>query len=412
MTPSRILKSIARRAVVSWRDRPTQQDIEALQANIDRVGLVIRVRWTLVAVLAAYSFLGGSVYLRDVPLAELARNMIVPAVALVFVLGYNAFYQATYRRLGNISFLNHAQLLFDMLIVTVLIYYSGGVYSWFASIYLLIILEGAFILPNRLHSWALSAVVPVLYGGLLLAEYTGAIRHVPMPFVGNDLATTATYVIVRYLWQATVMIGTAVVATLLVSRTRETEEGLRERVMVDALTGLYNRRYFHMALAREVDRAQRSGSRVAVILADIDDFTAFNELFGLEAGDRMLIALAQAARDAVDSSSGAKVALDTVCRLGGEEFAILVADGGRRLAERRDPLAVAEDFRKRMSRLRVDGGSVTASVGVAEFPRDANGPERLLSAADAALSAAFAEGGNRVVVASSEANPLERRDAV
>ncbi|MBE0477463.1 MAG: GGDEF domain-containing protein [Coriobacteriia bacterium] len=411
MTPSRIVKSIARRAMVSWREQPTQQDIEALQANIARVGLVIRIRWSLVAALALFSVLGGSVYLRDVRFSELLENMLVPAVALVFVLAYNTFYQATYRRLGNIAFLNHAQLLFDMVVATVLIHYSGGVYSWFATIYLLIILEGAFILPNRRHVWFLALASAVMYGSLVWSEYLGLLAHVDMPFVGNELARNPTFVAVRYLWQLTVMFGTAMLSTLLVSSARETEDELRSRVMLDARTGLYNRRYFQMALAREVERAQRTGCSVSVILVDINQFTAFNELFGIDAGDRMLCAIADAARSAVDASAGARAALDTVCRYGGEEFAAIVADSGRRSAERRDPLALAQDLRERVAALRVDGGSVTVSVGMAAYPRDADSPERLLSAADAALSAATAEGGNRVIVASGGAEQ-ERRSAV
>ena len=411
MAPSRIIKSIARRARVSWREQPTQQDIEALQANISRVGLVIRVRWTLVAALAIFSLLGGGVYLREVPVTELLRNMLVPAVALAFVLAYNSFYQATYRRLGNIAFLNHAQLVFDMVVTTVLVYYSGGVYSWFATIYLLIILESAFILPNRRHVWFLAATSASMYGAMLWSVYFGLLDHIPMPFVGNDVQSNLTYVAVRYFWQLTVMVGTAAVATRLAGSARDTEDSLRERVMLDNLTGLYNRRYFRMALSREVDRAQRSGCNVTVILADIDEFAAYNALFGIDAGDRMLCAVAGAAAEAVESSAGAKEALDTVCRYGGEEFSIIVADVGRRVTERRDPLSLAEDFRQRVSRLALEG-TVTVSVGVATFPADANSAERLLSAADAALSSAIALGGNRVTLASPDSGTDKGQRAV
>ncbi|MDO9173977.1 MAG: hypothetical protein Q7V62_04170, partial [Actinomycetota bacterium] len=84
--------------MVSWREQPTRYDIEALQANIRRVGLVVRVRWALVALLVVYSLLAGWAYTWLVPVAELAERMTVPALALAFVVLYNAFYQLNYKR--------------------------------------------------------------------------------------------------------------------------------------------------------------------------------------------------------------------------------------------------------------------------------------------------------------------------
>ena len=119
MNQSKIVKTLARRAMVSWREQPTQYDIEALRANIERVGLVIRVRWAIVAMLAAFSVVAAFVYGMYSDLDVLVRNMTIPAVALIFVLLYNGLYQATYRKVGNVSFLNQAQLLFDAVVVAV-----------------------------------------------------------------------------------------------------------------------------------------------------------------------------------------------------------------------------------------------------------------------------------------------------
>ena len=106
MTPNRIAKMLVRRLMVSSRDQLTRYDIEALQANIERVGLVIRVRWALVAALAGFSVLGGWTYALVTPVPRLLENMFIPAIAMAFVLGYNTFYWRTYRRLGNIAILN------------------------------------------------------------------------------------------------------------------------------------------------------------------------------------------------------------------------------------------------------------------------------------------------------------------
>jgi hypothetical protein len=131
VSPNRFAKSLLRRLRVSWREQPTQHDIEALAGNIARVGLVIRMRWLIVAAIITFSVVGGAIYLADtsVDMPRIVGNMLIPGATLLFVLAYNTYYQLTYRALGNIAVLNHAQLMFDSLVISVLVHYSGGVYS-------------------------------------------------------------------------------------------------------------------------------------------------------------------------------------------------------------------------------------------------------------------------------------------
>ena len=79
MSPSRIAKVLQRRLMVSWREQPTRYDIEALQANVRRVGLVIAVRWALAAALTLFSVLAASAYALETPWSELWANMWIPA---------------------------------------------------------------------------------------------------------------------------------------------------------------------------------------------------------------------------------------------------------------------------------------------------------------------------------------------
>ncbi|MHB9004240.1 MAG: hypothetical protein ACYC6C_09300, partial [Coriobacteriia bacterium] len=244
MSPHRLTKKLQRRLVVAYRDELTRYDIEAMQANIERVGMVIKTRWALVVALSVYSLIGGSLYARVVPFSDLILNMAVPAIALVFVLGYNTFYSSTYRRLGNIAILNHAQLLFDSLVVTVLVYYSGGAHSWFWAMYSLFVLEAAFILPRRRDAWLVAGFALLMLGVITWGEYFGLLPHVPVPFTSSDLTRNITYVSVRYLWQITVLSGTAMVATLMTAALRRREDILAAASVVDDRTGLYDRAYF------------------------------------------------------------------------------------------------------------------------------------------------------------------------
>lgn len=401
MNHSKLTKVLARTAMVSWREQPTQYDIEALRANVERVGLVIRVRWAIVAVLALYSTIAASIFSVTSDPDVLLRNMPVPALALIFVLMYNGLYQITYKKVGNIAFLNLAQLLFDAIVVTVLVYYSGGVYSWFSSMYLLFILEGAFILPKRSQVWVLAVASSALLGLVFFGEYTGAIPHVQLPFVTNDLQHNLTYVLVRYLWKVTLNAGAALVGMLMMKSIRQREAELEEGSFVDELTGLFNRPYFQRVLATEIERARRNDRSLALVLADIDGLGEVNRTFGVDVGDGLLAAIGRTLREVSDGQADEWARnVDTACRFGGEELALIVPELGRYqgaplpVAER--ALATAEAFRAAVERLRVSGVSATVSVGVVVSPRDGESPDALIDAADRVLADAVAAGGNTV----------------
>jgi len=398
---SKIAKTLARGAVVSWREQPTQYDIEALRANIERVGLVIRVRWAIVAILAGFSVVAASIYGVSTDPDVLVRNMTIPAIALIFVLMYNGFYQITYRKAANIALLNPAQLLFDTIVVTVLVYYSGGVYSWFSSMYLLFILESAFILPRRSQVWLLVIVSSLLYGIVLFGEYLGWFPHIDLPFVANELYANLTYVLVRYLWKVTLYAGAALVGMLMMKSIRERERELRESSFVDELTGLFNRPYFQRVLSTELERARRNERALALVLADIDGFGEVNRTFGVDVGDELLAAIGRQLRGVGESANGDWArGVNTACRIGGEELALIVpevgwGEGVRTPIEERAQ-AIAEAFRRAVETTRVSGVGVTVSVGVAIGPRDGEAPDALIDAADRMLFLAAQEGGNVV----------------
>jgi diguanylate cyclase (GGDEF)-like protein len=398
---SRIAKTLARGAVVSWREQPTQYDIEALRANVARVRLVIRLRWGVVVALTIFSAIAASVYASSTDVAAFLADMKVPVAALVFVVAYNSFYQLTYRKVANISFLNQAQLLFDVLVTTVLVYYSGGVYSWFGAMYLLFVLEAAFILPRRSDVWMVAGAAAVLYVAVLFAELTGTLPHVDLPFVRNELHAEVTYVLLRSLWMLTLLGGSATVGLRMMTSIREREAELQESSFMDDLTGLFNRQYFHRVLSTEVERSNRNDRGLALVLADIDRFGEINQTFGVDVGDGLLAAVADRFREIAGAGAGESGFPVTVaCRVGGEELALIVPEVALPESDRLDlgarVLATAEDLREAIAGVRVSGVGVTASLGVALGPADGDSPDALLDAADRMLSRAARAGGNRV----------------
>ena len=394
MQRGRLNKALQRRLTIMWRDQPSQSDIEELAANVERVGLVIRLRWAIVAAIAVFSVFGIGIYALAGQAPDLAPRMVVPGLALLLVLVYNAYYQRTYRSFGNLTVFNAAQLVLDILVVTVLVYYSGGVYSWFDALYYLFVLEAALILSSRREVWGVAGLAAGAYVMVVGLVWARVLPHMTMPFVQNDLQFVGSYVAVRALWTITVIFGAATVGGLFMRATRDRMNALAKQSERDSRTGLLDRVHFRRELGVEIERARRFRRGVSVVVADIDDLAHFNGLFGTEAGNRMIDLIAGVVREA-SGCQGNEPCLVLAARYGGEEFALLVpednesSEEGERMAER---------LRAGVAAVLDDDRSVTVSVGVARFSRDGRTASELLSVADAALARAAADGGNRVVI--------------
>jgi diguanylate cyclase (GGDEF)-like protein len=413
LTPGLLRKRLVRALMVSWREQPTRYDIEALQANIRRVGLVIRLRWALLVVLVLYSLFGGLAFASRMPANELASRMAIPAIALCVVVLYNTFYQLNYKRLGNISLWNHLQLALDALMVTVLVFYSGGVNSWFWSMYALFILEAAFILPRRRDAWLLTIACIALLGAVEYLELLRILPQVGMPFANPD-PHDAVFVAVRFGWQVAVLCGAAAVSTQLVGAQRSESAGRQQLVVLDEATGMFSRAYLLRALPAEVSRALRDNRALHLLLIDVDHFGDFNRSFGIETGDAVLSAIAQTVTRVVGESADALMSGNIIARFGGEEFVVLLAEetevGGAPQVD--DAMRLAERLREQIASTRVQGAGVTVSIGVASLPFDAASSEELLDGADAALALAIERGGDQVArLGMAEEPDDERPDA-
>ena len=395
----RTIKRAQRNLLVSWRDQPTQHDIAAIQANIRRVGFVIRLRWVLILVLATYSVLAGGAYLRHVELSELVSLMTVPAFSLLFVVLYNTFYALNYRRLGNIAIWNNLQLGLDAIVVTVLVYFSGGVNSWFWSMYALFVLEATAILPRSRDAWLHAVFSSLLIGAVEWFEFAGILPHQQIPFSTGDYYQDLVFVAVRYLWQVAVIMGMASVATLIVGQFRRDLSKRDVQRIVDEATGLFSRPYFMRLFSLELRRAIEAERPLHIALIDIDHFGDFNEKFGIDAGDRLLNELAKALQAVVAPDPGSA---NLVARYGGEEFVVLLVEdaSGDAVLTPEAVEALAGQLHNAALGVDVDGAGVTVSVGVAALRRDGLTADEILDAADAALIRAVEEGGNRVRFAS------------
>ena len=176
----------------------------------------------------------------------------------------------------------------------------------------------------------------------------------------------------------------------LVSRLREREgqTELERLSITDALTGLYNRRHLMGTLANEVQRSRRLRRTFSVLMADVDHFKAYNDTNGHLAGDAALVKVAEILRKATRG-------VDSVARYGGEEFLVMLLEAPLGTAA-----IVGERIRARVASEPFDGGKVTMSIGIAEYPSHGDTPEELIASADAAMYQGKSQGRNRVVAAS------------
>jgi diguanylate cyclase (GGDEF)-like protein len=172
-------------------------------------------------------------------------------------------------------------------------------------------------------------------------------------------------------------------------------EALRQQSIIDPLTGLFNRRYMDETLRREISRAHRKNLPLAVIVLDIDHFKKINDLHGHDAGDTVLRAFALHLRREVREG-------DVACRLGGEEFVLILAECGAETAVARMQALADAIRRAEVSHGGRPLGGVTASFGVAAFPQHGHDADGLLQTADRAMYLAKNSGRDRVVMAHEE----------
>ena len=162
---------------------------------------------------------------------------------------------------------------------------------------------------------------------------------------------------------------------------------LEHQAQTDPLTGLWNHRAFHERLRQELLVASTDQTPVALVMLDLDDFKRVNDVYSHATGDHVLSEVASILLAIVRTS-------DTVCRIGGEEFAIIVPASGLpdafRLAERIQEQVTVTPFGP--------VGPVSLSIGIASGPTHAANPRELVACAEVAMMTAKARGKGKIVV--------------
>ncbi len=177
-------------------------------------------------------------------------------------------------------------------------------------------------------------------------------------------------------------------AVINITERKQTEEKLKHIATHDPLTGIYNRNEMKLRLNNEIKRASRYKRTLSIFMLDLDYFKSVNDTYGHQAGDTVLRNFAKILENSIRNT-------DFVARYGGEEFVVI-------LPETRFPKAkeLAERLRKKIIKnpFKLEDGKelkITASIGIATFPKHAKTRQKLLKAADSAMYAAKKAGRNQ-----------------
>ncbi|MCA9803307.1 MAG: sensor domain-containing diguanylate cyclase [Cyanobacteria bacterium HKST-UBA02] len=167
----------------------------------------------------------------------------------------------------------------------------------------------------------------------------------------------------------------------------ELHRELEKQAVTDGLTGVANRRSFNESLSKEFERARRYEQDLSLLVVDLDYLKRINDNYGHMVGDE---AIKEIGRVLAQSSRST----DTTARYGGEEFCVLLPNTGIEMAEQ-----LGERLRRLIAEVTIEGpGSLSASIGVANFPLHADSPDLLFLRADEALYRAKQDGRNLIRV--------------
>jgi len=271
-----------------------------------------------------------------------------------------------------------------ILIFCVVIYYSGAYESKNKYLFLFIIIT--------------ATIQQGMKKGLFVAIISASL------ILGMDLVTASELQINTYFEADLVLAAVFIVLAWLVGHYASIEKEYFERLEslahTDELTGLYNHRFFYDSL-REHIRHNKGSRPLSMIFLDVDSFKYYNDLFGHQKGDNVLIEISKVLLSNVNKT-------DIVARYAGDEFAILMPD-----VEEQEAIVAAERIRDQVEATHFDGQenmpdhNLTVSVGVSVYPHKAESERALVKSADDALYRAKFFNKNRVEVYTSTLDALK-----
>ncbi len=408
-----LFKALMRR-IGHYREPPSSHELEKLAEIRGLMLLVIKARWIFLALLCAYGLYVESLLASShAEFTPDTHRVTILAGTLFVAAFFNLFYHLFYRELSHFVLVNHVQVLLDILVTTTIIHYSGGIFSPFWSIYPLLALEASLLLEHPRDAWLFCIMACMVFGTLIAAGASDNLYQADIPFITEDLQREPLPSLLVWSWASIITVAMTLIGSHIVRVNRRREVTLKQLVVKDQMTNLYNRSYFFKELNSEIQRSSRYSRVFSVVFLDIDHFKEFNDTFGHLEGDRLLKELAGILRKNVRRrETDPAYDIDVPCRYGGEEFGIILPETPISTTSKEptspdgmNAAAFAERLRKEIESLRLNGNSITVSIGIASFPQHGRTPDDLVKSADDALYRAKNGGKNRIVIAGRDSDP-------
>lgn len=275
------------------------------------------------------------------------------------------------------------------------------------SLLLLLLGIGLAFSDIRLSSWVLGWAL--LAGALLLQGFRSVLTY----FFEHGGVDPATYAVAND-WMAQIVTEHSIAGVSIdgqwhticivrdITERKQFEDRIRHLANYDSLTGLPNRMLFYDRLRQAINLAERNRHELSLLYLDLDKFKAVNDSLGHDAGDEILKGAADRIQQQVRES-------DTVARIGGDEFAVILPE----IASQQDAATVARKIIDAMLAVfELNGGKrenvhIGASIGIATFPTDGPDMDALLKVADAAMYKAKQSGSSFSFSTDRKPDPLQ-----
>lgn len=261
-----------------------------------------------------------------------------------------------------------------IIIFFILILFSGAHTSQYKFLFLFIIIASTIQMGIR-HGLSIACISSLILLGMdLICMPNVEVNQ----YFENDLILAGVFML------------TAWPLGYYVKIENEYREKLAQLVNIDGLTGVYNHRFFHETLKKEIVLSKKREYPISLILLDIDYFKHYNDLYGHQNGDEVLRKIGLILKNNVRSQ-------DIPARYGGEEFAVILPD-----TSEKEAIFIAEQIRLEVEHRKFEGeenqpkGKITVSIGISTFPDKAKSDLELIKSADDALYRAKFFNKNRV----------------
>lgn len=335
----------------------------------------------------AYAYFSGA---GDVNLREILLTVMLSLLGnllFILVLKRNIKISPAEVNRGALSTLAMLQLDFDLVVLSLLIFFSGGFESPLLVFFVFYIVMTTFIaehkkaLKNTLAAIVLVAAVFLIHVGFRVSS-----KEI-ISLVGFCFILLFTYLVSAYLSQS---------LRENEGKLRELLEKFREQSVTDGLTGLYNQTHFFLLFNLQLERARRYRTALSLIIFDVDHFKNYNDSNGHIAGSAALKRVGHLTQKVFRSS-------DILAKYGGDEFVVILPN-----SDKIGAFLGAERLRETVEHTAFEGGEtqplgkVTLSLGIASYPEHGATTKEILDRADKAMYVAKESGRNKTVIYSSD----------